>query len=239
LVTFADDPGRAEPGVFRMGVAPTHAVPPILRHARGQGVRRVAVIAEPGPWGERCLAVASIVAPGVGVEITSAFTFEPTDDLAALPARLRAGGRGYPDAVLLPDGGAALARLAMALRPLGFQLLGTIGWAGRHLAAMPSLHGAWFTAPDPTSWSAFTEAFQARTGVAPGLMAGLAFDAAIMARALAESGEADRDGVLRQARFPGAVGDFGFREDGSCMRDLAVLAVEPAGVRVVARPASI
>jgi ABC-type branched-subunit amino acid transport system substrate-binding protein len=232
MVTFANDPSLSGTGVFRLGVTPAHTVPPILAYARGQGVRRVAIVAEQGPWGAGSVEAARVAAPLLGVEITDVVTIDgPVDGLAE---RLAGSEGGPPDAVLVTDGGPALIDVATAVDALGLQILGTIQWAARDFSQVEPLHGAWFTAPDPTRWTAFATAYQTQYGAPPGVLTGLAYDAAVMARALSRDGGADREGVIQQARFSGVVGDFGFRADGSSVRDLVVLQIGPSGVRVIA-----
>jgi ABC-type branched-subunit amino acid transport system substrate-binding protein len=234
LVTFANDPAVARYGAFRLGVTPAHSVPPILRYARGQGVRRVAVIAEEGPWGAQSIEAARAAAPALGFEVTGAIVVDGPVERADLAAELTAGD-AQPDAVLITDGGPALISVAETADALGLQILGTIQWAARDFSGVEALHDAWFTAPDPTRWTAFATAYQNLHGAPPGVLTGLAYDAAAMARTLSTTGSADREGVMAQSRFSGVVGDFGFRADGSSVRDLVVLAIGPGGVRVIAQ----
>lgn len=240
VVGFTNDPTLHGRGAFVMGVTSAQSIQAILRYARRQGVRRFAVLAAPGESGLRAVETAQAAAGESGLELTASLfldyaggTGSAADGRAELLAALGAGRR--PEAVLLPDGGDSLRRLADLLRGTDMQLLGTAQWSSRRLAESAALRGAWFAAPDPSASLSFTEAFQLRHGEAAGVLAALAYDAASMARILAQTGALTRDGVLRSSGFPGVIGDFRFLPDGRCERDLAILTVDGAGVRVIDR----
>lgn len=235
VVSFTNDPARRGQGAFLMGLAPDQSVSAILDYARGQGVRRFAVIAPPGALGQHAADTARSVARRTGLELTAALFLQYAGGAREeLLAALAPNGQ-RPDAVLLPEGGETLAGFAELLAGTGIQLLGTAQWTGRRLSEVSALHGAWFVAPDPAAFVPFAETFERRYGETAGLLSGLAYDAAVMARSLAAAGELTREGLLRQRPFPGVVGNFRFAADGSCQRDLAVLTVGGGGARLVDR----
>lgn len=240
VVGFTNDPALHGRGGFVMGVTSAQSIQAILRYARRQGVRRFAVLAAPGDSGRRAVETAQAAATESGLELTASLfldyagvTGSAVDGRAELLAAL--GGGRRPDAVLLPDGGDSLGRFAELLRGADMQLLGTSQWSSRRLAQAAALRGAWFAAPDPSASLSFTEAFQLRHGETPGVLAALAYDAVVMARTLAQADALTRDGLLRSGGFPGVLGDFRLLPDGRCERDLAILTVDGAGVRVIDR----
>lgn len=234
LVTFSNNALLADQGAFVFGITPDQSVSAILRYARDRGVKSFAVVAEPGDLGRRAVSIAQSVATETGLKLTSTRYLNGNGNQSTLLDDLRADGKGrLPDAVLLPDGGSNLGGLATLFDGTGMQLLGTVQWSRQDLANMPALVDAWFAAPDPRAFSSFTEAYQARYAGNAGILAGLAFDAVTMAQNLALSGNLDRAGITLPAGFSGVVGDFRFRADGQCRRDMAILAVNAASVNVV------
>lgn len=236
LVAFTNNGALVGRGAFIFGITPAQSIGIILRYARGQGVRLVAVVAQPDELGRQAAEAARRTARETGMTLAPPVFHREGGDGRTLVSEVRAasGGR-LPDAVLLPDGGRSLAGFAAALRSAGMQLLGTDQWWGRNLTASAALHGAWLAGPDPDDFAPLTRAYHARQGTSPGLLAGLAFDAVAMAQTLATGSALNREGLTRPAGFSGIAGNFRLRNDGSCVRDLAVLAVRADGVQRIAR----
>ena len=227
VVSFSNDASLAERGAVVFGITPEQSVFAILRHARSEGLRRIAVVSAPGPLGERAAGAATRLAPGFGVEIVQVLTRDPT--APGLVEALRAGGVA-PDAVLLPDGEGALEAFAGALVGSGVALLGTTQWALRPPDVVAALRGAAFTAPSPSRLAPFTAAYAKSYGESPGVLSALAFDAVRMAQTVLEAGAATRATLARPAGFPGVAGDFRILANGLVTRDLAILGVTSSGV---------
>lgn len=93
------------------------------------------------------------------------------------------------DAVLMPEGGAALRSLAPLLPfydidPRKVRMLGTAQWDDPSVATEPSLFGGWFPAPAPEGRQAFEDLYQKTYGEAPPRLASLAYDATALAAVL-------------------------------------------------------
>ena len=172
--------------------------------------------------------------------------FEATDDPAAkielqrLEGRDAAGVLDY-QAVMLADGGARLRAIAPLLPffdidPSKIRFLGTGLWDEPSLGREPALVGGWFASPPPETAAAFAERFEAIHGYSPPRIASLAYDAAALASVLMqnESGPDFSDFALTQpSGFAGADGIFRFQNNGIAERGLAVIEVEPQGLRVI------
>lgn len=142
------------------------------------------------------------------------------------------------DALLLADGGEQLRAVAALLpfydidnppvRILGTPLLAAMADAGRE----PALVGAWYAAPDEARREAFEARFREAYGTLPPIVAGVAFDAAAIAAALAGGG---RSGVsLTQPEgFVGALGIVRLMPDGTNQRGLSLMEVRRDGAQVV------
>ncbi len=226
VVTFSNDANLVGGGGFVLGVTPPQSVGAVLQYARRQGVRRVAVVAGTSAYGHQAAQAARGLAPLAEIELTAVLIRTPGAGAGGLVEALRAEDGAAPDAVLLPEGGESLAAFAPPLAAAGLQLLGTDQWLSVDFARIGALDGAWYAAPAPAAFASFAAAFEQRYDATPGMVAGLAYDAAATARTLAASGTLSRAGLTRPEGFPGAVGAFRFREDGSAARDLAILAIQ-------------
>jgi ABC-type branched-subunit amino acid transport system substrate-binding protein len=229
VVSFSNDDRLAARGAFVMGITPAQSVATAFSYARAQGVRRVAVVAAPGPLGEATIAAARQLAAAGGLTLSAALTRD--SGAPGLVADLRsASGGTLPDAVFLPDGGGELTAFAGALAGAGPRLMGGVQWGVLDVAAVPGLEGSWFAAPPPASFVPFLDAFEVRFGEAAGVVTALGHDAALMAATLDAAGAMNRAGLTREEGFDGALGGFRFLDDGRCLRDLAVLTVEAGEV---------
>ncbi len=213
VLALADD-GRDAAGAFVLGVTAEQAVAAILDYARARGVRRVAIAPGTTAWDQAAQAAAQVAARALGLAIGDS-----------------------AEALLVTGGATALAAAARRVDGQDVQLLATHqvlagandGLAGGGLAAA---EGAWLAAPDPDGFGDFARRFEARFGNPPGLLAGLAYDAAAIARRL-RAGGFGRDGLSASAGFPGVTGAVRFAADGRATRELAILVVAGGGVRAV------
>ncbi len=230
VITFSNDDSLADSGAFVMGVTPAQSVATMFTYALSQGLRRIAIVSRPGPLGQATEAAARAIAEAGGITITAVLMREP--EQGGLAAALREGGA--PDAVFLPDGGAALAAFGQSLRRSDMQLMGSVQWGLADVTSDPNLEGAWFAAPPPDLFLPFADSFAAAFGTQPGIVAALGHDAALLAMGLGDGRAANKGGITREAGFTGVLGPFRFTESGRCQRDLAVLGVKGGSYSVLA-----
>lgn len=160
--------------------------------------------------------------------------------LARLDGRETTGPFPY-DAVLLPEGGQAIQKLAPLMAfydvdPGEVKYLGTALWADPALGREPTLVGGWFAAPSPTGRQAFVDRFRAVHGTPPLGLASLAYDAVGMAAVLARVPEAKGfpiESLTQPSGFAGTDGLFRLLADGTNQRGLAVLQHTPSGIREI------
>jgi branched-chain amino acid transport system substrate-binding protein len=142
------------------------------------------------------------------------------------------------DALLLADTGEKLAWEASFLGyydidPPAVRVLGPALWASPAGRGGAELGGAWYAAPDPAARATFDATYQAKYGAgAPGL-ADFAFDAASIARVLAQSGGYTVESLCRPEGFAGVDGVLALQPDGSVRRGLAVFEIQRGGPIVV------
>ena len=233
VVTFSNDGDLVGSGVFVLGVTASQGTSSILAYARSRGVRRVTAIRGSDPWSRQSIEAARISARLAGLEL---FEIEATDAATSsdVGALLMAGSGGsLPDAVLFSQSGSEIAPLAARIAGLGLQILGPSRWSDETPNFLGAAEGAWIAAPDPAAFGGFAQAFEASHRTAPGLLAGLAFDGATIARRLRSSGRLSRDGLTTPEGFQGALGAVRFSGDGRCTRELAIQVLDRGALRVV------
>ena len=222
ILSFSNDAAAARGRAYLMGITAGQAVEAVLTYARSRGVRRVALIADASGWGTQAASAARQLASEIGIELTAATQANwRTDPLA--------------DAVLVSGGGPQLSAAAREFTAAGVQVLATLQAAEAPSRSLAALDGAWLAAPDPERFADFARSFETKYGNMPGVIAGLAYDAVNIARALRRAGHVDRDGLLAPAGFSGVTGNVRFARDGSASRELAVMVVEGGSLRVVGR----
>lgn len=226
VVAFSNDLSLRESGAFLLGITAEQAVLPLLHYARARGVRRVALAPAAGGWGAQVAGAAMLAADREGLDLLAA----PATGLASF---LR--GADAPDALLVSDD---LAEAGRAVQGTGVQLLGAFTGLDPSPSLLESIEGAWLSAPDPAGFATFADGFEQANGVAPGVIAGLAFDAAGIAAALRKAGSTDRSALLSGRTFDGVCGAVRFRADGSASRAMAILAVTK-GRYLLAEPGSV
>lgn len=236
VLTFSNDESLAGSGAFIFGVTPAQSVATMFSFARAQGATRVALVAADTPYGRSSAVAAQAIAAAGGLNLAATLLRDPAKPGLASELRSASGGV-LPEAVLLPDRGAALKALARGLKGTGVQVMGSTQWGlGTDAEALtnPDLDGAWFAAPPPGQFQPFADRFEAAFGGAPGFVAALGYDAALLALDLAGAKSMTRKGLLRADGFNGALGHFRFRPDGRCTRDLAVLGLSSGQITALA-----
>ncbi|MEM9495358.1 MAG: penicillin-binding protein activator [Pseudomonadota bacterium] len=149
--------------------------------------------------------------------------------------------RGY-QAVLMPEQGTLLRALAPLLPYYNVninrvKLLGVSAWNNPRLTREPALRGGWFAAPDPEITINFQSRYEAAFGAKPPRLASLAYDGALLSARLAANsrrrGRFDEAQITDPNGYFGADGLFRLNPDGTVERGLAILEIQPGGIRVI------
>ena len=153
-------------------------------------------------------------------------------------------GAGYTQgyqAVLMPEQGTLLRALAPLLPYYNvninqIKLLGVSSWNNPRLTREPALRGGWFAAPDPEVRRKFEDRFAGAFGAPPPRLASLAYDATLLSARLAATsrrrGRFSTESITDPNGYFGADGLFRLNADGSVDRGLAILEIQPGGIRV-------
>lgn len=139
--------------------------------------------------------------------------------------------------LLLADSGEALGEVASMLAYYDVdrsqvQFIGPAGWATPTSGSL-QVPGAWYAAPDPAARSAFEQAYSARYGASPPIIADLAFDAAAIARVLSGAGGYSVEALTQSPGFVGSDGWLALLPDGQVRRGLAVFKVRRGGPEMI------
>jgi hypothetical protein len=153
------------------------------------------------------------------------------------PARRLAQAAARADAIFIPDNADNVPQVVQALQTAGVnlrrvQLLGTGLWDDPRVFSSAALNGAWYAAPEPGGFRAFSQRYRGRYGQDPVRTATLAYDAvALIARLVQTEGPNafTEQSLTNPSGFAGVDGVFRFRADGTNERGLAVMKVTPQG----------
>ncbi|QQS14385.1 MAG: penicillin-binding protein activator [Rhodospirillales bacterium] len=245
MVSFSNDEGVAQPGLYPMGLAMRPQVTRVAEYALSRGIKRFAAFSPSTPYGDQATrALRDAVASRGGTVVAAERLPAAGGDVSAGARRIGAAlndGAGGATAVFLPVAGASLASAGQALRDAGLdpakaRLLGTGVWDTPTIAAEGAIPGAWFAAPDPARRADFERRFAAVHGKPPHRLATLSYDAVMMSARLARlkpGGDFSAAALTDPAGFQGLDGLYRFRPDGRVERALAVLEIGADRVRVV------
>ncbi|MDZ7629434.1 MAG: penicillin-binding protein activator [Parvularculaceae bacterium] len=145
-------------------------------------------------------------------------------------------------AVLMPEQGTLLRALAPLLPYYNVninqvKLLGVSAWNNPRLTREPALQGGWFAAPDPTITRDFEDRFRAAFGETPPRLSSLAYDATLLAARLGQAPRRrdrfDQRLIVSRSGYVGADGLFRLTPEGTIERGLAILEIQPGGIRVI------
>lgn len=242
VISLSNNRGAAGSGIYAFGFSPQEQTIRVVRFALASGKLRVAALVPDAPLGEAVLAAAREATESVGTKLAAEVRYAPqgVGIEAALSQLLPPGGPPNFDALLLPEGGPALATILRALASRGVslpqvQLLSTGMWDDANLIRRVNLEGAWLASSPPQATALFEQRFAATYKYVPPRIASLSYDAVALAVTLATSGRPFVPVALNNsAGFAGpANGVFRLKPDGTVERALAVLQVQGSGFVVI------
>ena len=239
VLTLSNDANVAGGNTYVLGFSPAQQVTRALQYAGSKGIHNIAILAPSSIYGD--IAVNAATASGITIVETQRYTSDKPSikkAVAAISAR-----RGDVQAILLPDGGAALGNVAaeltaVALSAHDIPIIGTGLWDsfgdGQNVQQYNVLVGGYFAAPDPAARAKFVSRYQKVYGSKPTRLATLAYDATALAAVLAKQGRTYDDASLTDPNgFAGLDGIFRLNAMGVAERGLAILEVTPTGAKVV------
>jgi branched-chain amino acid transport system substrate-binding protein len=240
VVAFSSDLSMAGNGTYVMGILPSLQVERIIAYSTRQGLTHFAALLPQSPYGQIVAASLKQAAARAGSSVVRVDYYDPSSIDASFAVgqlgEFIASG-GQIDGLLIPEGDQRLLGIvrslpAFGIDPLQVRLLGSTAWESVGGAGDPLLAGAWYPAPDPARLQQFRANYQSIYGNDPPRLAMLAYDAVLMAAALA-AGPTGADfsatALTDPNGFYGIDGLFRLRSDGGVDRGLAILEVSSSG----------
>lgn len=252
MLALTTDRSAAGNGIYALGFLPGAQVTRILAHAKEQGRSRIGVLVRSDDYGRAVAEAAKDAITALGLELVALDYYDPaatdfTTVVKRFANRRPPPGQKTPfDAILLPDDGTRLRNLSSLLSYFltegGMEpprLLGTLLWDDPRLANEPALAGGWYPAPPAAGHAEFEQRYAKAFGPIPprtGALAGIAYDAAALAAALARNGFGDYASATLQNPngFVGVDGIFRLLPSGMAERGLIIKEIGPQGAREVA-----
>ena len=262
VLAFTNDPSVARPGVWTLGITPDQQVRRLVGAVMAMKQNRFAALLPRNQFGNamgsaltESLSAAGAPAPDIKTYDGSLPAITPAvQSLAAdagrsgaltvtapapdQPAAAQAPIPANFDALLLADVGDRLATITSLLSsyqllPPSVRLLGPILWSSPSARTGAEMDGAWYAAPEAGPRSGFDAKYTtAYKSSAPGL-ADYAFDAASLARALAQSGGYSITSLTRPDGFAGVDGVFALLPDGRVRRALAIFEIRDGQAQMI------
>ncbi len=253
VIGFSTDATVAARGVYLLSFLPQPEVDRVVEESVAGGKRSFAALIPETAYGNAVEAAfrETVARRGARVAAVERYPAGSPGQAVERLARVITGPAATADTLFIPETADALPVVAAALTKAGFsparvRPIGTALWNEPALFALPALQGGRFAGPDRSGFSAFSGRYQARFGAVPPRVASLAYDAVMLAAALARQYGSQRFAeatLTNGAGFAGIDGTFRFRPDGQSERALAVYEirnnaatlVSPAP-RVLAKP---
>ena len=244
MIAFSSDASVASRGVYLLSFMPATDVQRIVSFAASQGKRSFAALVPDTAYGQVTGGAFQEAVTQAGGRVIALEHYGPDHNQTVDMVKRVAPPLQQADALFIPDGADTLPGILEALVTSGvdlkrLKLIGTGVWNDPKLFRLPQLQGAWFPAPDPSTFAGFARRYRAKYNSEPSRIASLSYDALSLAAALVRTQGSQRfsEQVLTNpSGFAGADGIFRFRPDGTSERGLAVLEIRN-GSAVVASPA--
>jgi ABC-type branched-subunit amino acid transport system substrate-binding protein len=253
VIGFSTDATVAARGVYLLSFLPQVEVDRIVEESVAGGKRSFAALIPETAYGNAVEAEfrETVARRGARVAAVERYPAGAPGPAVERLARVVTGPGATADALFIPETADGLPAVAASLTKAGFsparvRPIGTALWNEPALFALPALQGGRFAAPDRSGFSSFSGRYQAKFGAAPPRVASLAYDAVMLAAALARQYGSQRFAettLTSGAGFAGVDGTFRFRADGQSERALAVYeirnnaaAVVSPAPRVLAKP---
>ena len=236
VIAFSTDATTASEGVYLLSFLVETYVDRIVDYAVSKGKKNLAALAPQNDYANVAVNEFKSEAARAGATAVAVERYAPGQAAAAVADLLREAPN--VDAVFVPEQADALGGVASAISGAGLkaQLLGTGVWNDPRVPSIPTLQGAWYSAPESTGFDAFAKRYRDKYHGDPPRLATLSYDSVSLVAALAHAQGAQHYPAAVLANpsgFNGADGLFRFRPSGINDRGLVVVQVGSGAVQVV------
>jgi ABC-type branched-subunit amino acid transport system substrate-binding protein len=249
MLSFSNNKAVADTNSYTFGFLPEQQVERIAEYAYLNNLQRVAVLAPNDAYGEKVRDTLSEIYVKKGGQVAPAELYAPSQaNIDAAAARIAGAYNNTPEdrrfqAIFIADGGSQTRNILKALRKNNInlkkiKLLGTGIWDDEDLTKIPEMEGAWFPSSPPDIYRVFEKRFITTYGYKPARLAGLAYDAVIIAAQIAMSGNGISASALTNPEGFSTPADGLVRltPKGESDRKLAIMEVTPQGFKVIDKP---
>ena len=250
IISFSNNQALKGEGVFLIGFMPDQQIKRVMRYSLVQGKTDFYALAPANAYGKMAIeTLTSSLADTQGTVIKTEFYPEDAGDGLELSVKsignalvntMNEPGKAERSALLIPEGGEHLDKIATQLAQLGVdfkrvKLIGSGQWDDESTRKMPLLLGGWFAGASPEQHALFEQQFMAQYGYKPVRIVSLSYDAvALVAALLSDSGKDLSSTALTSPQgFIGVDGIFRLRKDGISERGLSVLQITDKDFQVV------
>jgi ABC-type branched-subunit amino acid transport system substrate-binding protein len=245
IIAFSTDWSITGPTTYTIGMLPFDQLERIMDYSTQNNLRRIALIAPTGTYGNAIASAFETLAKQKGIQSADILKFDPQSKtlnseikrFARFEERAAQPGSPPPfDAVLIAAGGSTATTIANMLSqydlpPNTVKRLGIGLFDDTSIAYQASLRESWFAAPSPSTHSKFENRYSGVYGSLPRhRISSLAYDATALASVLAARGinttgkpGFNRAEIMNPNGFSGVDGIFRFLENGTAERGLSVL----------------
>ena len=243
IMAFSSDSSVANRGVYLLSFTPQDDVQRIITYAASKGRRSIIAFLPSNAYGSVVEGTLRQVAGRSGISIIKIARYERSGE--GIEAAVRDAATLYEsaDAIYIPEGGnvpsailGSISRLRLPIRDK--QILGSGLWESVKLGDR-TLAGAIYPGRDTSKFENFSNRFEAKYGVKPGVNAALGHDAVTLTVELVRRNreKAFRSEVIENSNgFVGINGIFRFRKKGTAERGLAIYQITN-GLRQLVEPA--
>ena len=191
MIAFSTDSRVASHGAYLLSFLPESDVDAIVTYAISQHKRSFIGLFPGNSYGAVLEREFREAVTNGGGRLVAVHRYGDAKSIAEIARSLTAPGAPKADALFLPDATGAID-LGNSLVAHGADLhkyvvLGTQGWDNPTIFSDKFLQGAWYPAPDPGRFLAFSERYRNRYHEKPPRFAMLAYDAVAMIAALART----------------------------------------------------
>lgn len=245
VVSFSNDERVAGGNVWVLGQLPGDEMRRLFSYAASQGVTSVALVHPNDPYGDAVAAAAPQAGQETGVRVGPTVnyprSFEGIQNSSKGNAgAIRSSGVG---GVLIADGGDAVRSVGAFLgyydvSPRRFRYLGLSRWDDQANASESTLQGGWLVNVDPGRRMAFEQKFSSILTRQPSPLAGIGYDAVVLASDALKSAAAGGPAAfsaqaITASTHEGAMGSFRMTGEGRNIRSLAVMEMTGNGPQVI------
>jgi ABC-type branched-subunit amino acid transport system substrate-binding protein len=241
MIAFSTDTNVAARGVYLLSFLPETDVERIVGYATSNGRKSFIALLPDNAYGTVVEGHFKQVVATRGGRIAALEHYPSDPARIADSVRKVAVAARQADVVFIADAADATPQIVQQLAsngvsPRRLKLVGTGLWDDPKLFSNENMTGAWFTAPDASTYRSFAERYRARFGQEPVRTASLAYDAVYLVAALVKTQGANRfseEVLTNPSGFQGTDGIFRFRTDGTSERGLAIMEIQRGSARVV------